>query len=164
MPIYLIVGVPGSGKTWVCKQLTAKFDYLPHDDFPNPKAYIAAIKRLSSFATKPILIETPFSVSQYMESLNVIPVFIIETPEITKNRYETRDNKPIPQGHLSRINTYIERANELKAFKGTSQEVLDHFCGSGTTGVAAQNNGFNFVGIEMTPEYVQIAEKRLKLI
>ena len=123
--IYLIVGAPGSGKTWVCSQLKDQFDYLPHDDFPNPKAYIAAIKRLASFSTKNILIETPFSVSQFMETLPVIPMFVIETPAITKSRYETREKKPIPQGHLTRINTYIDRAQELQAFSGTSEQVLE---------------------------------------
>ena len=39
--------------------------------------------------------------------------------------------------------------------------VLDPFCGSGSTGVAAKNLGFGFVGIEREEEYVQIAERRL---
>ena len=124
--IYLLVGAPGSGKTWVCEQLKDKFDYLPHDDFPTPKAYIKAIQRLSGFATKPILIETPFSVSLYTDVLILNPVFIIESEEITKKRYETRESKPIPQGHLSRINTYRQRALELSAFHGTSKEVLEY--------------------------------------
>ena len=124
--IYLLIGAPGSGKTWVAKQLEDRFDYLAHDDFPNPKAYIQAIKRLEAFATKPLLIETPFSVSQFTEALSVIPIFIIESEETTKNRYENRENKPIPQGHLSRINTYRNRALELSAFSGTSQEALEY--------------------------------------
>lgn len=123
---YLIVGAPGSGKTWIGNQLKDQFDYLPHDDYPNPKVYISAIKRLMQFNTKPILIETPFSVSVYTEALTVTPVFIIETPEVTKQRYESRENKPIPQGHLSRIETYRQRAAELNAFSGTSEEVLKY--------------------------------------
>jgi site-specific DNA-methyltransferase (cytosine-N4-specific) len=39
--------------------------------------------------------------------------------------------------------------------------VLDPFIGSGTTGVAAWETGRRFVGIELNPEYVQIAERRL---
>lgn len=30
-PVYLICGVSGSGKSWVCRQLTDKFMYVPHD-------------------------------------------------------------------------------------------------------------------------------------
>lgn len=41
--------------------------------------------------------------------------------------------------------------------------VLDPFTGSGTTGVACQNTGRKFIGIERSPEYFQIACKRLQI-
>jgi DNA modification methylase len=40
--------------------------------------------------------------------------------------------------------------------------VLDPFAGSGSTLVAAKQNGFKYVGIEMTEEYIPIIEARLK--
>ena len=40
--------------------------------------------------------------------------------------------------------------------------VLDPFMGSGSTGKAAIREGFQFVGIEMDPEYLAIAEARIK--
>lgn len=39
--------------------------------------------------------------------------------------------------------------------------VLDPFMGSGSTGIAAQLEGFRFVGMEMDPEYFKIAEARI---
>jgi len=39
--------------------------------------------------------------------------------------------------------------------------VLDPFFGSGTTGAVAQKLGRDFVGIEINPEYIDLAEKRL---
>jgi site-specific DNA-methyltransferase (adenine-specific) len=39
--------------------------------------------------------------------------------------------------------------------------VLDPFFGSGTTGLVAKKLGRSFVGIELSPEYIKIAEKRL---
>lgn len=41
--------------------------------------------------------------------------------------------------------------------------VLDPFFGAGTTGLAAQRAGRNAVGIELNPEYIAIARKRLGL-
>jgi site-specific DNA-methyltransferase (adenine-specific) len=40
--------------------------------------------------------------------------------------------------------------------------VIDPFCGSGSTGVAALKRGCDFIGIEMVPEIAAIAKKRLK--
>lgn len=40
-------------------------------------------------------------------------------------------------------------------------KVLDPFAGSGTTGVVAQKHQREFIGIELNPEYVKLAQKRL---
>lgn len=40
--------------------------------------------------------------------------------------------------------------------------VLDPFTGSGSTGKAAILEGFNFIGIELSPEYAAIAEARIR--
>tara|TARA_R110000803_G_scaffold68366_2_gene130234 strand:+ start:3758 stop:4738 length:981 start_codon:yes stop_codon:yes gene_type:complete len=40
--------------------------------------------------------------------------------------------------------------------------VLDPFMGSGTTGIAARLEGFNFIGIEMDDEYIEIARNRIE--
>lgn len=40
--------------------------------------------------------------------------------------------------------------------------VLDPFMGSGSTGKAAMREAFRFVGIDMTPEYVEIAKARIQ--
>lgn len=40
--------------------------------------------------------------------------------------------------------------------------VLDPFMGSGTTGIGAINEGFSFIGTELSPEYFEIAQKRIE--
>ncbi len=39
--------------------------------------------------------------------------------------------------------------------------ILDPFMGSGTTGIAAGRNGFDFIGCELDPSYVQLATERI---
>ena len=40
--------------------------------------------------------------------------------------------------------------------------VMDPFMGSGSTGIAAIKNQRNFIGIEIDPDYYEIAKKRIK--
>ena len=40
--------------------------------------------------------------------------------------------------------------------------VLDPFCGSGSTLIAATEEGFGFIGVDISEEYVEIAKQRLK--
>jgi DNA modification methylase len=42
--------------------------------------------------------------------------------------------------------------------------VLDPFAGSGSTLIAAQQNGFHYIGIEMEADYIKIAEARLQAV
>jgi site-specific DNA-methyltransferase (adenine-specific) len=41
------------------------------------------------------------------------------------------------------------------------QVILDPFMGSGSTGIAAKELKRGFVGIELSPEYLEIAKKRI---
>jgi DNA modification methylase len=52
-------------------------------------------------------------------------------------------------------------ARELYRVVKPGDVVLDPFCGSGTTGLAALQLGRRFIGIEISQEYVNIAERRI---
>jgi len=49
----------------------------------------------------------------------------------------------------------------IRLFSVPGQVVLDPFLGSGTTGVAAICTGRNFIGVELDPVYVEIANQRI---
>jgi site-specific DNA-methyltransferase (adenine-specific) len=48
----------------------------------------------------------------------------------------------------------------IKLITPPNGTVLDPFMGSGSTGVAAKSLGFEFIGIEMNEEYLEIAKRR----
>lgn len=50
----------------------------------------------------------------------------------------------------------------IDKFSKPDDIILDPFLGSGTTAVACQNLKRNFIGIEMSPKYVEIARQRLR--
>lgn len=87
---------------------------------------------------------------------------------------ETR-NEGDPGGNNSRNRGAGERSNLHPTVKPTDLmrylcrlvtplggTVLDPFMGSGSTGKAATLEGFSFVGCELQPEYMAIAEARIK--
>lgn len=130
---YMVIGCPGSGKSWVCDQLQDDFEYVHHDLFIGMAGdvYVKEIIKAAKTAKKPLLIEAPFSISAIKEpvelaGIKVIPLFIQEKPGVISDRYRRRENKEIPKGHLTRQETYKHKANSWKAFKGTSEEVYNH--------------------------------------
>jgi len=76
---------------------------------------------------------------------------IIESPvEIT------RDNH-----HPAVYPLYIVQ-ELIKLLSREDDFLLDPFCGSGTTCIAAKNLNRNYLGIEINPEYVYLANERIK--
>jgi DNA modification methylase len=67
---------------------------------------------------------------------------------------------PFPEAHFA---TYPPALIEPCILAGSKAGdiVLDPFFGAGTTGLVAQNNERKYIGIELNPEYIKIAEKRL---
>jgi DNA modification methylase len=49
----------------------------------------------------------------------------------------------------------------IKAGSKVGDTILDPFSGAGTTGLVAEKLGRNFVGIELNPDYAEMAEKRI---
>lgn len=132
-PIYLVCGVPGSGKSWACEQLKGNFRYLAHDDF-SKENYPEIIFQAALSEDKPVLADCPFAERELRDRLiekgcYVITVFIVESPEICQERYEAREGRPYPKSFLTRATSIGSRAAEWKAFRGTSEEVLEHLKG-----------------------------------
>lgn len=50
----------------------------------------------------------------------------------------------------------------IKSWSSEGDLVLDPFMGSGTTGMAALDNGRRFIGIEIVPDYVELSKKRIE--
>ena len=85
------------------------------------------------------------------------------------NQYETRNkrdvwkinSKPCSEAHFA---TYPLELAETCILAGSHRggTILDPFNGSGSTGIAAVQNGRDYVGIELNPEYVEITKRRAR--
>ena len=72
------------------------------------------------------------------------------TGDRTKNQYH-------PTGKPISLMSYL-----IKTYSNENDTILDPFLGSGTTVLAAKNLKRNFIGIEISPEYCEIARQRLR--
>lgn len=85
-----------------------------------------------------------------------------EDLEGTRNKRDvwTVTSKPYPEAHFA---TYPPALIEPCILAGSpcGELVLDPFCGSGTTGVVALRHGRRFIGIDLNPEYCEMARARI---
>ena len=92
--------------------------------------------------------------------------------EMGRKGNESAYDPPLPTTMLEIKSTRGKHSTEKPIalmewiFKYYSKEgdvILDPTMGSGSTGVACQNMGLDFIGIEMDPEIFEVAKERLKL-
>ena len=76
-----------------------------------------------------------------------------------QDTYRDRNMRPNKNGKNKRT----EKLIKPMILAGCPKDgiVLDIFMGAGTTGVVAKKNGRNYLGIELNPEYIKIAEERI---
>lgn len=130
-PIYLLCGVSGSGKTWVCEQLKDRFLYVRNDDYIRENAgnRLGDLMALATHSTSPVLTDCPFGERELRDQLvsagyHVKPYFIVESTETVQARYLQRTGRPLPQAAATRSVSIAARADEWAAPRGTSSEVL----------------------------------------
>lgn len=90
---------------------------------------------------------------------------LLNISDIAYSKRNKRDvwavaTSPFPEAHFA---TFPPKLIEPCILAGSPREglVLDPFAGAGTTGVVALRHRRRFVGIELNPQYIQMAEKRL---
>lgn len=123
--VYLVSGVAASGKSWVCEQLLDKFDYISYDK-TRKKDHVDLLLTPSD---KPKLYDPTFKISTFIkrnsDKFHIIPVFIIETEEVIRERVKKRNGKFTE--HMKKRIKEIEKRNiKYGTFAGTAQEVLDY--------------------------------------
>lgn len=126
-PVYLLIGVPCSGKTYVAKQLTDKYEWVPHDAY-HVEDYANALNYAVYAFGKPVLAEAPFRASVLVEQLQrkgikVVECYITAPIATLEQRYEERKGLPYPKQFYTNLARYNERYAEIE-IKGTSDEVL----------------------------------------
>jgi hypothetical protein len=124
--VYLLVGAPASGKSWVASQLTDKFDYISYDGNPK-KNHLDLLKTPS---IKPKLYDPTFKIStiirRHSNEFNFILVSIYEEEQTLRGRMNLRGG--VWTDTVMKRNEVAKKRYEkygTNGFLGTSQEVLE---------------------------------------
>ena len=121
--LYLVCGPPASGKSWVCGQLTDKFNYVSFDGI-NKNNHVYELLMNND---KQLLYDPTFKVStftkRYGHLFKIHRVIIEEDISTIEQRMCGRDGKITStiEGRIKRMNVLAKSAE----FVGTSSEVLD---------------------------------------
>lgn len=125
--VYLLIGAPAAGKSWVANQLTDKFDYVSYDG--NRKKTHLDLLRVPS--TKPKLYDPTFKIStvirRHSDEFNFVIVAIQEDEQTLRQRMSSRGGKWTDT--IMKRNEQVRKRYEKYGnggFIGTSTEVLDY--------------------------------------
>ena len=84
----------------------------------------------------------------------------INDPRSPNGGYEAAPSKPQSNSHPT-VKPIALMEYLVKLVSREGQVILDPFMGSGTTGMACKKLNREFVGIEMMPDYMEIAKARI---
>ena len=86
-----------------------------------------------------------------------------KTPKFNPEAFHYKEVWEIPAKPSEHPAPFPEKIAErcIKATSDVGDLVLDPFIGSGTTAAVAKRLGRNYLGIELNPEYIKLAEERI---
>lgn len=95
MRLFILIGAPGVGKTWLCERLSNHFHVVSSDRFKNKldDAVEEALKQ-----DKPVLVDIPFRIKAFIERWRAaVPdayvVALVEDEDVHRQRIESRGGK-----------------------------------------------------------------------
>ncbi len=122
--LFLIAGCPGSGKSWVCNQLSDTFNYVSYDNTNNNYHVYELLKNNSKLLLYDPTIKISTFTKRYSHLFTIRLIVIVEDESVINKRMVGRSGKV-----TDTITRRIKRMSSLSKnceFSGTSSEVLDY--------------------------------------
>ncbi len=111
-------------------------------------------------------------INNYINTLTLYDVGLLKTESEEINGFQSNIIENIKRDSKNNTNTHItikplqliEKLISMSIPIHKNNIVIDPFLGSGTTAVAAKKLGLEWIGIEINPDYVKIAEERIRIM
>jgi hypothetical protein len=124
--LLIVIGCSGSGKSWVCRQLTDKYHYVPYDEIP--RKYLM-LHLQSQRRDHPILLDLPIKISTFIrrhsDEFDVRVVAVMGDFLKVKQQILGRGGKITPTLY-KRWKIIKKRADKYAEFVGDSEQVLEY--------------------------------------
>lgn len=115
--VYLVCGVAGSGKTWVCKQLEHMIHYVPYDEQ-------GVVVPTQEFELHDRTVHISTTIERWRaQGIAVVPVFVMGDFITVKSQLISRGGQ-VTVGLYKRWRRMQQLANRYSYFTGSSREVL----------------------------------------
>jgi len=124
--IYIVSGIAGSGKSWVCNQLTGKFNYVSYDE-NRKKTHLDLLRSTvkDKIALYDLNIKTSTFIRRHSHEFNIHFVTILGDFLQVKKQLKDRGGK-ITKSTYKRWKVMQKRAEKYGEFSGSSQEVYNY--------------------------------------
>jgi len=124
--IYIVSGISGAGKSWVCNQLKDKFNYISYDE-NNKKDHLDLLKSspIDKITLYDLNIKTSTFIRNNHKDFNIHMVVILGDFLKVKEQLVSRGGS-VTVGTYRRWNIMQKRAEEYGDFSGSSSEVLKY--------------------------------------
>jgi len=127
--VYMVCGVSGVGKSWVCRQLTNMFNYVSYDEVPK-KEHLRCI--IENNTGKHSLYDPSINISTFIKrnshQFDIRPIFIIEDEATIRSRLSQRGGT-FTESAINRMRAIDARTKKYGIFSGNSLQVLEYLIG-----------------------------------
>ena len=142
-----------------------KLEKLGNKDSKKWKGWHSALRNEWEAIT---VVQKPL-INNYINTLEKYNVGLLKTQVEGIDGFQSNILENIPRDTKNDYNTHvtikplalIKKLIEMTIPPQDGNIVIDPFMGSGTTGVAAEELGIDWIGFELNPEYIKIAQRRL---
>jgi len=125
--LYIVCGPCGSGKSWVCNQISDNLKYISYDSVPKEEHYyefVEAAKAGMDIIYDPLRKPTTI-MNRYKDEFDIKLCVIDEDLNTIVSRIKNRNGKPNIQNIKKALNK-VPRWKKHASFTGTSSEVLKY--------------------------------------
>lgn len=124
--LLIVIGCSGAGKSWVCKQLTELYHYVPYDETPRKELLTHLHAQPSNL---PILLDLPIKISTFIRrhsnEFDIRVVAIMGDFIRVKQQILSRGGRITPTIY-KRWKIIQKRADKYAEFVGDSSSVLKY--------------------------------------